>query len=384
MAEWSIALDLKSSKGNTFQGSNPCLSVVLRVLTDQGRKIISIIWSEPKPTVQRFNNSQLLRFLLLFALGWAVVQIVSYFSSVLIILICAAILALLLSYPVAELRRYMSHGLAVTIVFLLGLGILGSLAFTIGLALLTQTQQLIADIPDQITSFITGLEQLERFLRQWNLNLDFTVIEEVLRSQAISGFGLGVLTLQRLLSGVLEGILIIVITLFMLLDGQQLWELSIKKLPEPWCSRLPDALKSNFLGFFWGRFLLSLFFGITAFISFLILGVPYSLVLATIVGLFDLIPGIGATLGIFLVALIVLPQGIGLSIKLIISCVLLQQVEENLLMPRIMRGSVKLNPVVLFTALLIGAQVGGLFGLFLSIPVAGTLVSVFELEELQG
>lgn len=111
---------------------------------------------------------------------------------------------------------------------------------------------------------------------------------------------------------------------------------------------------------------------------------PYSLVLATIVGLFDLIPGIGATLGIFLVALIVLPQGIGLSIKLIISCVLLQQVEENLLMPRIMRGSVKLNPVVLFTALLIGAQVGGLFGLFLSIPVAGTLVSVFELEELQG
>jgi len=334
--------------------------------------------------MQRFNNSKLIRYLLWFAIALAIAQIVSYFSSVLIILICSAILALLLSYPVAGLRRYMSHGMAVTVVFLLGLIILGSLAFTIGLALLAQAQEFIAGTPEQITWFIGKLEQLKQFLGQSNFNLDFAAMEETLRNQAISGFGLGLATLQHLFSSVVEGILIAVVTLFMLLDGQRLWHFGIKKLPEPWRSRLPHALRHNFLGFFWGRFLLSLFFGVTAFIIFLILGLPYSLVLATIVGLFDLIPGIGATLGISLVALIVLPQGLELSIKLIIGCVLLQQVQENLLMPRIMKGSVNLNPVVLFTSLLIGSKLGGLFGLFLAIPVTGTIVSVFELEELQG
>jgi predicted PurR-regulated permease PerM len=334
--------------------------------------------------LRRLSNSQLVRYLLLFALAWAIAQVLGYFASVLAILICSAILALLLSYPVAWLQRYMSHGIAVTVVFLLGLAVLSSLAFTVGLAILSQAQQLIASAPEQVTWFVGELEKLEQFLSQWNFNLNFAAMEDYLRKQAISGFGLGVLTLQRLLSSFVEGILIAVVTLFMLLDGERVWRFFIQKLPEPFRSRLPKAIRRNFLGFFWGRFLLSVFFGVTAFIIFLILQLPYSLVLAAIAGIFDLIPGIGATLGISLAALIVLPQGIGLSLKIIIVCVLIQQIQENLLMPRIMKGSVNLNPVVLFTALLIGAKLAGLFGLFLAIPVTGTLLDVFEVEELQG
>jgi len=80
------------------------------------------------------------------------------------------------------------------------------------------------------------------------------------------------------------------------------------------------------------------------------------LLLAEIAGVFDLTPGIGATIGITLVSLI--------------ACVLLQQVEENLLMPRIMQGSINMNPVFMFFALLVGAKVAGLVGVFLSIPLA--------------
>ncbi|HEY9735270.1 MAG TPA: AI-2E family transporter, partial [Trichocoleus sp.] len=101
-------------------------------------------------------------------------------------------------------------------------------------------------------------------------------------------------------------------------------------------------------------------------------------------GVFDLIPGIGATLGISLVCLISLPQGILLSLKVLVGCVLLQQVEENLLMPRIMQGSINMNPVVMFFALLVGARVAGLVGVFLSIPIAGVLISLLDLEALRG
>lgn len=102
------------------------------------------------------------------------------------------------------------------------------------------------------------------------------------------------------------------------------------------------------------------------------------------VGVFDLIPGIGATIGIALVCLIILPQGIWLAVQVLIGCVLLQQVEENLLMPRIMQGSINMNPVFMFFALLVGAQVAGLVGVFLSIPIAGVLISLFNIEEMQG
>lgn len=105
--------------------------------------------------------------------------------------------------------------------------------------------------------------------------------------------------------------------------------------------------------------------------------------MAAIAGLFDLIPGIGATIGITLVSLIVLPQGIWLALQVLTGCVLLQQVEENFLMPRIMQGSLNLNPVIMFFALLVGARVAGLVGVFLSIPIVGVLVSLFNIQEMQ-
>jgi len=114
------------------------------------------------------------------------------------------------------------------------------------------------------------------------------------------------------------------------------------------------------------------------------LQVPYALVLAAIAGVFDLISGIGATLGISLVALILLPQGFWLSLKVLVSCILLQQVEENLLMPRIMQGSININPVVMFFALLVGARIAGLLGIFLAIPIAGVIISLFEVDEMKG
>jgi predicted PurR-regulated permease PerM len=79
-----------------------------------------------------------------------------------------------------------------------------------------------------------------------------------------------------------------------------------------------------------------------------------------------------------------LPQGIWLSLQVLVSCILLQQVEENLLMPRIMQDSININPVVMFFALLVGARIAGLLGIFLAIPIAGVIISLFEVDEMKG
>jgi predicted PurR-regulated permease PerM len=135
---------------------------------------------------QRLNNLTLVRFLLLVASGWAITQLLAYFEAVIVIFTFAAILAFLLSYPVKWLRHILPHGVAVIFVFLLSIVFLGGLAITVGLAILSQGQQLIESVTTFLNSLIPFVEQLEEFLRTRNLQIDLSLIQEQLRNQAIS------------------------------------------------------------------------------------------------------------------------------------------------------------------------------------------------------
>ncbi len=332
----------------------------------------------------QLNNSKLLRYLLLLALGWGISQVLAYFETVIIVFTFAAILAFLLSYPVGWVQRYLPLGPAVILVFLAFMVCLGGLTFVVGAVLLSQGQQLLEQLPDIINYLASLIDGLQNLLERFRFDIDLSGLEDQVRDQAIAGLGAGLTTAQRVLMVLIELILVAVVGFFMLLDGGRLWQFLLKAFPEPFRPRLTVAIQQNLLGFFWGRFLLSVFFGLSCLGVFILLDIPFALLLAAIAGVFDLIPGIGATLGVVLVALILLPQGIGLSIAVIVICVLLQQIEENLLMPRIMQGSINMNPVVMFFALLMGAQIAGFLGLFLSIPVTGVIISLLDLEAMKG
>ncbi|MDH6100691.1 AI-2E family transporter [Anabaenopsis sp. FSS-46] len=333
---------------------------------------------------ENLSNSKLIRYLLLLLLGWAIAQVLAYFSTVIVIFIFAGILAFLLNYPVKWSERFLPHGIAVIVVFLLSLFILGGLIATLGFSVLSQFQELLEQAPQFIEYAISLLDRLQNILIRFNFQVNFELLEEELRNQILSGIGTGWATFQWLLTNLVDLILVVVVAFFMLLDGERVWNFIMKIFPQNIGHHLTTAIQQNFLGFFWGRLLLSLFFGVSAFLVFIFLQLPYALFLAAIAGVFDLIPGIGATIGITLVALIILPQGIWLSLQVLIACVVLQQIEENLLMPRIMQGSINMNPVFMFFALLVGATVAGLVGIFLSIPIAGVLISMFNIEEMQG
>lgn len=338
----------------------------------------------PNRIWEHLNNARLVRYLLLFALAWAIAQVLAYFETVLIIFIFAAILAFLLNYPVKWVCRFMPRWLAVGLVFLLALLVLGGLMATLGLAAISQAQQLLQQAPQLLESAIALLNNIQSFLKSRDITVDFSPFEAQLREQAIGILGQGFATIQSMIFSLLDLILIAVIGFFMLLDGRRLWRFLMKLFPLHLRQDLTTAIQKNFLGFFWGRLLLSIFFGVSAFLVFIVLNIPYALVMAAIAGMFDLIPGIGATIGISLVCIIILPQGILMSLKVLIGCILLQQVEENLLMPRIMQGSINMNPVIMFFALLVGARVAGLVGVFLSIPIAGVLISLLDVDEMQG
>ncbi len=333
---------------------------------------------------RRLDSQLLVRFLLFFAAGWAFIQLLAYFQIVVLVFVSATILAFLLHHPVAWLRRWLPHTWAVLLVFITSLIVIGGLGVTIGLAGIAQGQRLTESLGDFLESFNPLVIQLEQQLQQWNLGVDLETITEQVQDQAIALLGQGVGLLQGALANFVHSVLIAVVTFFMLLDGARLWGLVLKLLPPHQRQDFTTVVQKNLLGFFWGRLLLSIFFGASTFVVFLLLKVPFALILAVIAGVFDLIPGIGATLGISLVALLLLSQSVWLAVQALVICITLQQVEENLLLPHIMRGSLDINPVVMFFALIVGARVAGLMGVFLAIPVAGTLISWLQIEEMKG
>jgi predicted PurR-regulated permease PerM len=336
------------------------------------------------PLWNYFNTSALVRYLLLFACGWAAVEVLEYFEVVVVTFTLSAILAFLLGHPVRWLSRYLPHSVAATGVFVVAMTVIGAVIITLSLAVLAQGQPLIDNATELLTSLGPQLASLEQSLERWNVQVDLQAIGVQLRDQTAGLLGAGIGLVQSLLASFLHAIVIAVVTLFMLLDGDRLWDLLISKVPPEHRYRVTQTVRKSLLGFFWGRLLLAIFVGISVFLVFLAFKVPYALTLAVIAGVFDLIPGVGSTLGIGIVTLFLLSQSVGLAIQAAVICFVIEQIEENLLLPRIMQDSLNINPVVMFFALIVGARIAGVLGILLAIPIASTLVSLLEIEEMKG
>jgi predicted PurR-regulated permease PerM len=293
-------------------------------------------------------------------------------------------MAYLLSYPVSWLTRFFSHNFSVYLVTFVTVTFLSSMTAVIGLTLISQLPQLQESIATFLNTVFNAIDQLERLLGNFNIAVDIQEFEQQIKDQTLNLLGSGVLTLRSLLFSLVNLLLIFIVAFFMLLDGKRLWSLFLKPFPEEWQALITETVRRNFLGFFWGRVVLSFFFTISTFLVFLILGIPSALTLSLIAGLFDLIPGIGATIGISLIALILLPKSVWLSMQVLVVCISLQQVEENLLLPRVMQGSLNISPVVMFFSLFVGGTLAGLLGVFLAIPVTGVLINLLEIDEMKG
>lgn len=333
---------------------------------------------------RRLSNSFIIHFLLLFAFGWASLQLLIYFKTVIVIFTFAAILAALLNYPVRWLRRFFPRTVSVIFVFLVSLSIIIALAVTLGLAILSQGQQLINRVLEIANSVGSLVEQLEVFLQTRNLQVNLNVIAEPIRNFALSSINYIINFLGSSLTNFINLIFIAVVTLFMLLNGKNVWRFVLKIVPENSRQRFADTVEEKLLGFFRGQLILMSFLSTSTFLVFILLQVPFPLILSLIIGVIDAVPGIGATLGIGTVFLILLTQDVLLAFKVLVASIILQQIQDNLISPRVMQNSVDVNPIVTFFALLVGARIAGLLGIFLAVPIAGLIVSLLEIDELKG
>lgn len=126
-------------------------------------------------------------------------------------------------------------------------------------------------------------------------------------------------------------------------------------------------------GFMLGNLLTSAVAGTGTFIWLSVFGVPYALLLAIFVALFDLIPMVGSTIAGLVVTAVSLARGVPLAIATGIFYIVYRLVEDYLLNPRVMKHTVKVSPGLTIIATLIGGTLLGLVGALVAIPAAATI-----------
>ncbi len=326
----------------------------------------------------------LITWLLILVTGWLTVKTISYLGGLVSILIAAGLVAFLLNYPVKALRKLFPRSLAAVLVYL-GTGfIVLFLVFILLPPVVTQGRQLITRLPELLD---TGQQQLDSF-QLWSLErkLPYNVDVQFLVSQilerieakaeaiASTGFDIVIDTFNTLLNI----ILILVISFYFLLDGERLWQNLINIFAPPLQRELTVSIERNLQGFVTGQLILGLFMTTTLSLGFWLLKVPFFLLFAVFIGFMEIIPFIGATLGIVTVVVIVAIINGLLALQVLAIAIALQQIKDNLIAPRIMGNLTGVSPAVIFISLLLGAKIAGFLGVILAIPLTGVANSLAD------
>lgn len=146
--------------------------------------------------------------------------------------------------------------------------------------------------------------------------------------------------------------------------------------------------------FFRGQLTLMLLIGALSWLGLSILGVPGALYLGIVAGLLEIIPNLGPVIATIPAVIVALLQGssnfqvtpLFLALLVILFYVLLQQLENNIIVPRVLGEAVELPPLVVMTGVLVGASVGGILGALLATPVVATgrELLVYAYKKMQG
>ncbi len=328
--------------------------------------------------VQRF----LITWLLLLVTGWFTIGAISYVGEIVSILITAGLVAFLLNYPVAKLQIFLPRSLAAGLVYLMAALIVLVIGLTIVPPVFNQARQLWLNFPELLESARLQLTEFQTWSELNNLPFDVGILQQQLSAKAqeeieaiaATSFGLVLGTVNWFF----DFILILVISFYMLLDGERVWDNLTSIIAPKVRDVFTQSLEGNLQSFVSGQLLLGLFMATTLSIAFWFLGVPYFLLFAVFIGAMELIPFIGATLGIGTVGIIVAFIDWWLTLKVLIVAIAMQQVKDNIVAPRVMGNLTGLSPVIIFAALLLGGKIGGLLGVILAIPLTGVLKSIVE------
>jgi predicted PurR-regulated permease PerM len=179
---------------------------------------------------------------------------------------------------------------------------------------------------------------------------------------------------MRVVSAVIDVVLVLVLAIYMLAGAQRIRTWVIGWVPRRWrdlAEDIEDDLAQVFGSYVRAQLLLALIIGLVSVVAYSVLGVRHALFLGILAGILELVPIVGPIVAGTVAAGIALFQPFPLVVWVIVAAILIQQLENNLLVPRISGAAVGVAPVAALLAVLFGIEAAGLVGGIFAVPIVG-------------
>lgn len=304
-------------------------------------------------------------------------------KALLIPFLAAMVVAYLLQ-PIVELlvRRRVPRGAAILIIYV-------AFALIVVIAVLQaipqvakQMTQLGNHIPEIITKTDRWLDEmaarkqyLPDALRR-GVEAALSQFEQNLTSYATRL----IFMLTSTVSAVFIAFVVPFLVFYMLKDARAMGRAFIHLVPKPYRSQAKEILSSvdTTLGsYVRGQLLVMVAVGILTYAGFLVVGMPYALLLALFLAAMDIIPYLGPFIGAAPALILAFSISPTMALKVLIVNLIVQQCEGNLISPQIMGRTLHLHPMAIVAALLLGGEIGGVLGMICAVPVLAVVKVVY-------
>ncbi len=313
--------------------------------------------------------------------------------EVIAILLAALLLAALIEPFATWLAdRHIPRGLAVLIVYVV-LGAITTLFFVLLIpVVIEQVLQLLANIQANYKDIATSLGAFQSALAEYGFEENFK--EFLVTAQKSINEQITVLfsTVTGLLYGLGAVFITGVLAYYMVVEQESARKYFKSFLPveyQPFVAQLLSKMQKKIGAWLRGQLILGVIVGTAAYVGLRVLGVNYALLLALIAGILEIIPFIGPVISTIPAVIIASVQHPIKGIFVLFLYIVIQQLENNVLVPKVMQKVIGLNPIISIIALLIGIKIGGgggetfsfigaTVGAILSIPAATMLAVILE------
>lgn len=340
--------------------------------------------------LQVFQRQLILLVLSLVALV-LLIQVGFYFADIIRILAFSILFSYLFINVVDYLEKvFHNRAAAIMVVYLiLAVAILVGMVLVFP-AVVYQISQLLNaafnQLPQIIQSIVAALEPLEHRLHAASIQVSSMDIltnlaQNIPKPDPTQIIGRMTDVAMSTMTWLFYGLSIVVMSFYFLLDGYRIKESIIRAFPNRHyvsLTLLATDADLSLQAFFRGQIVLGLLFGAFMFCVYAALGIQYALLLGVILGVWEIVPVIGPTIGFIPTIISVALDGMGLVpmnrwgqvLLVVVIFNVFQWLKDNFVAPRYIGNVIGLHPVMIFIAIMIGARLDGMAGVICSLPVA--------------
>ena len=278
-------------------------------------------------------------------------------------------------------RRGVPRATGVIVLYILIAGVLvGFLAMILPL-LADQATEISRTIPEYYTSFRGALvDSGNRLLQNIGFRLPTQISILVNRNpnteEVVGQVEQTFLYTNLVLRGLLGTLVVFLLAYYWTQEGNFILRAFLRITPPQRKKNIREFLQLAEMklgGYIRGQGLLCLAVGVTAFLAYLLIGLPYTLVLAIFAGVMEMVPIFGPALGAVPALLVALSIDPSKAIWVVVATTLIQLLENTVLVPRIMKHSVGVNPIITLLSLIAFGSVFGFVGALLALPLAAII-----------